>query len=37
MSLPGDIGKRWTSGVVLKRDPLSTVERGRFKTPACDV
>jgi hypothetical protein len=37
MSLPSDIAGRWTSGVVLKRDPLSTVERGRFKTPTGDV
>jgi hypothetical protein len=37
MSLPSDIGRHWTSGVVLKRDPLSTVERGRFQTSAGEV
>jgi hypothetical protein len=37
MSLPSDIAGRWTSGVVLKRDPLSTVERGRFRTATGDV
>jgi predicted Ser/Thr protein kinase len=30
MSLPRDIEERWTSSVVLKRDLLSTIERGRF-------
>ncbi|MGZ3293114.1 MAG: AMP-binding enzyme [Xanthobacteraceae bacterium] len=33
MTLPSEIESRWTSGVVLKRDLLSTVERGRFATP----
>jgi AMP-binding enzyme C-terminal domain len=35
--LPHEIQGRWTSGVVLKRDPLSTVERGRFVTAAGEV
>ena len=35
--LPSEIEGRWRSGVVLKRDPLSTVERGRFGTPSNDV
>jgi hypothetical protein len=35
--LPSEIEGRWRSGVVLKRDPLSTVERGRFGTPPNDV
>ena len=37
MTLPKEIEGRWTSGVVLKRDLLSTVERGRFSTPAGEV
>ena len=37
MTLPSEIESRWTSGVVLKRDLLSTVERGRFGTPAGEV
>src|SRR5262249_57772200 len=37
MGLPREIEGRWTSGVVLKRDLLSTVERGRFGTRAGDV
>jgi hypothetical protein len=37
MALPNEIEGRWTNGVVLKRDLLSTVERGRFGTPAGDV
>src|SRR5262249_58548947 len=37
MSLPPEIEGRWTSGVVLKRDSFSTVERGRFATPAGEV
>src|SRR5262249_54060097 len=37
MGLPREIQERWTSGVVLKRDLLSTVERGRFGTRAGDV
>jgi hypothetical protein len=32
MALPPDIEGRWKTGVVLKRDVLSTVERGRFVT-----
>src|SRR5262249_55993601 len=31
MGLPREIEERWTSGVVLKRDLLSTVERGRLR------
>jgi hypothetical protein len=34
---PSELEGRWTSGVVLKRDPFSTVERGRFATPAGEV
>lgn len=30
MALPSEIEGRWTTGIVLKRDVLSTVERGRF-------
>src|SRR5712671_106189 len=37
MSLPREIEGRWTSGVVLKRDLFSTVERGRFGTRSGDV
>jgi hypothetical protein len=37
MSLPRDIESRWTAGVVLKRDLLSTVERGRFASGSGDV
>src|SRR5205823_1149585 len=37
MGLPRDIESRWTAGVVLKRDPLSTVERGRFASGSGDV
>jgi hypothetical protein len=37
MASPRKIADRWRSGVVLKRDPLSTVERGRFGTPPDDV
>jgi hypothetical protein len=37
MSLPRDIEGRWTASVVLKRDPLSTVERGRFASGSADV
>jgi AMP-binding enzyme len=37
MTLPKEIESRWTSGVVLKRDLLSTVERGRFSSPAGEV
>jgi hypothetical protein len=32
MALPREIEGRWQTGVVLKRDVLSTVERGRFLT-----
>jgi AMP-binding enzyme C-terminal domain len=37
MGSPSEIAGRWRSTVVLKRDPLSTVERGRFGTPPDDV
>src|SRR5262245_23069637 len=37
MGLPRDIESRWTASVVLKRDPLSTVERGRFASGSGDV
>jgi hypothetical protein len=37
MMLPREIEERWRSGVVLKRDPLSTVERGRFGTSVAYV
>jgi hypothetical protein len=37
MGLPREIEGRWRGGVVLKRDPLSTIERGRFGTPPNDV
>src|SRR5437899_1326389 len=36
-SIPSEIAGRWTPGVVLKRDLLSTVERGRFATPSGEV
>src|SRR5262249_42798095 len=34
---PSEIAGLWRSAVVLKRDPLSTVERGRFATPTGEV
>src|SRR5258708_30545304 len=37
MSLPHDITERWRWSVVLKRDLLSTIERGRFATSAGEV
>jgi hypothetical protein len=37
MGLPSEIEERWRTSVVLKRDPLSTVERGRFGVPPHDV
>src|SRR6476620_8062696 len=41
MSLPKDdaavLSARWTEGVLLKRDVVSTVERGRFRTDAGEV
>src|SRR5258708_22379760 len=37
MGLPRDITEHWRSSVVLKRDLLSTIERGRFVTPAGEV
>jgi len=37
MSKESDISDRWRSGVVLKRDVFSTVERGRFRMPYGEV
>jgi hypothetical protein len=37
MELPPEIEGRWKAGVLLKRDVLSTVERGRFVTDAGEV
>ena len=37
MALPQEIEGRWRSDVVLKRDVLSTVERGRFLTENGEV
>src|SRR6266849_8111502 len=37
MAAPNEVEGRWTNGVMLKRDLLSTVERGRFITPAGEV
>jgi predicted Ser/Thr protein kinase len=41
MTLPepalSEIADRWRSGVVLKRDVFSTVERGRFATPDGEI
>ncbi len=34
---PDELGGRWHSGVVLKRDVFSTIERGRFRTEAGEV
>ncbi|MEA2975167.1 MAG: hypothetical protein QOF19_687 [Alphaproteobacteria bacterium] len=34
---PSEISDRWRSGVVLKRDVFSTVERGRFRAPEGEV
>lgn len=35
--VPTEIAGRWSSGVVLKRDVFSTIERGRFRTDAGEV
>ena len=32
-----ELARRWRSGVVLKRDVFSTIERGRFRTAAGEV
>jgi hypothetical protein len=32
-----EVSERWNSGVVLKRDVFSTVERGRFRAPEGEV
>jgi predicted Ser/Thr protein kinase len=37
MSVPSELDGRWAGEIVLKRDLLSTVERGRFATPAGEV
>jgi hypothetical protein len=37
MALPPDLEAQWVSGVVLKRDLLSTIERGRFRTDTGEV
>jgi len=34
---PDELGGRWRSGVVLKRDVFSTIERGRFRTDGGEV
>jgi hypothetical protein len=34
---PEELSGRWRSGVVLKRDVFSTIERGRFRTDAGEV
>jgi len=35
--VPDELGGRWRSGVVLKRDVFSTIERGRFRTDSGEV
>jgi hypothetical protein len=35
--VPEELAGRWHSGVVLKRDVFSTIERGRFRTEAGEV
>ncbi len=37
MDYPDELGGRWQSGVVLKRDVLSTIERGRYRSDAGEV
>jgi hypothetical protein len=37
MALPPEIDGRWKTSVVLKRDVLSTVERGRYLAPTGEV
>jgi hypothetical protein len=37
MPIPREIEGRWQTGVVLKRDVLSTVERGRFRADGREV
>jgi hypothetical protein len=37
MPLPSEIRGRWETSVVLKRDVLSTVERGRFAAPGGEI
>src|SRR5262245_65548927 len=37
MSLPREITEHWKLSVVLKRDLFSTIERGRFATPAGEI
>ena len=35
--VPSELAGRWSSGIVLKRDVFSTIERGRFRTEAGEV
>ena len=35
--VPSELAGRWSSGVVLKRDVFSTIERGRFRTEAGEI
>ncbi|MGC2123298.1 MAG: serine/threonine protein kinase, partial [Xanthobacteraceae bacterium] len=35
--LSSELGTRWHSGTVLKRDVFSTIERGRFRTEHGEV
>ncbi|MGA8953344.1 MAG: serine/threonine protein kinase, partial [Xanthobacteraceae bacterium] len=35
--VPKELHDRWHSGVVLKRDVFSTIERGRFRTEVGEV
>jgi hypothetical protein len=35
--VPDELGRRWHSGTVLKRDVFSTIERGRFRTDHGEV
>ena len=35
--IPAELAGRWHSGVVLKRDVFSTIERGRFRTDTGEV
>jgi len=37
MTLPASLNDRWRSTLILKRDVFSTVERGRFATPAGEI
>jgi hypothetical protein len=35
--VPSELAGRWSSGIVLKRDVFSTIERGRFRTQAGEI